>query len=146
MITEFPVWYSRFWDKVEISEYCWNWIGAVDAKGYPRFNIDGINRRAVRVIYELEHGSIPEGMLICHTCDNRRCIRLEHLFVGTNEDNMVDMAKKGRGLKVLTKEQATEIFNAKGRQADIANEFGISQAMVSLIKNRVRHKTMEVIP
>lgn len=73
---------------------CRVWKKAVDAAGYGRFGQSSLY--AHREIYKLLVGPIPEGLFVCHRCDNRRCINIEHLFVGTANDNNQDMISKGR--------------------------------------------------
>lgn len=92
---------ERFWAKVQKSEACWVWRGTIDARtgGYGRFRPDGHGRqvRAHRVSWELANGPIPEGMHVLHRCDNPPCVRPDHLFLGTNRDNIADRVAKGRG-------------------------------------------------
>lgn len=80
---------------------CWEWQGAVDSGGYGRVSVDGKQYRTHRLAWELFHGPIPEhdsyhGACICHRCDNRRCVRPDHLFIATQDVNMRDKARKGR--------------------------------------------------
>jgi hypothetical protein len=87
---------ERFWDKVLIGDGCWEWQGAKFASGYGHFYSGGKVLYAHRVAYELHHGVHPGEMFVCHRCDHPGCVRPSHLFLGTNTDNMRDMAAKGR--------------------------------------------------
>ncbi|WP_313453263.1 HNH endonuclease signature motif containing protein [Stutzerimonas nitrititolerans] len=82
-------------------EGCWGWTGAIDDKGYGVISSREKSRspspeKAHRVSYEKEFGSVPDGMNVCHKCDNPPCTNPEHLFAGTQKDNMVDCSIKGR--------------------------------------------------
>lgn len=92
---------DRFNEKYEINEStgCWLWHGSKDKDGYGKININYKNYRAHRLSYELFKDIIPEGLFVCHTCDTPNCVNPEHLFLGTNQDNMDDMVAKGRSPK-----------------------------------------------
>lgn len=87
---------TRFWEKVMLGPGCWEWAGAHDAAGYGVFVVDGRMRKAHRIAWTLSVGPIPEGLKACHHCDNRQCVRPDHLFIGTQLDNIADMKRKGR--------------------------------------------------
>lgn len=80
---------------------CIVWTRGVDKDGYgqcheTRWGYELGVTRAHQMSYVITYGPIPNGLLVCHTCDNPSCINPKHLFLGTNDDNMKDMAKKGR--------------------------------------------------
>lgn len=90
---------QRFWDRVDQSAGrfgCWPWLGSRKEKGYGQFNFMGKTKRSHRVAYELEFGEIPDGLLICHVCDNPPCCNPWHLVAATAKDNTTDMIHKGR--------------------------------------------------
>ena len=88
--------HARFWSKVDKSGECWIWTAALNGAGYGVFRLKDHNSLAHRFAYECLVGPIPAGMQVCHHCDNPPCVRPEHLFVGTHQDNMADMHAKGR--------------------------------------------------
>lgn len=155
---------QRFWEKVDKSDIdgCWLWRGATQAPwGYGSFQrgvgADGKNHSDVahRVSYELTYGPILNGLFVCHHCDNPRCVRPDHLFLGTHTDNMADMHQKGRSmsqtkpecyargerqhLAKLTSEQVKEIKSRatgkRGERANFAREFGVSDVAISDLLN-----------
>lgn len=126
---------------------CWGWRGSIGHGGYGHFHgIHSTPRSAHRWAYEEFIGTIPEGMQVCHTCDNPPCSNPRHLFLGTVSDNMRDKIAKGRqargarmGMSKLTDAQVSVISKRVRRgelQAPLAQEFGVSQSTISLIKLR----------
>jgi HNH endonuclease len=99
-----PILAVRLWSKVDRSggpDACWPWLGARTSirptrPGYGELLAWGKHAYAHRIAYHLAVGPIPEGMLVCHTCDNGLCCNPAHLFLGTARDNTRDMMAKGR--------------------------------------------------
>jgi len=75
---------------------CWEWLKRINLGGYGSIGINGKTCLAHRISYEIFKDKIPDNMLVCHSCDNRKCINPDHLFLGTYKDNCQDMIKKGR--------------------------------------------------
>lgn len=90
---------ARFWEKVDQAGDCWVWLAHKDHAGYGQFTYGLKTIRSHRVAWILTHGEIPNGLFVCHKCDNPSCVRPDHLFLGTHSDNMRDSYRKGR--KVL---------------------------------------------
>ena len=87
---------ERFWEKVDKNGDCWEWTAQVDRDGYGQFWFNRESVRAHRHAHSLARGPIPDGMLICHHCDNPGCVRPSHLFMGTQGDNTRDSISKER--------------------------------------------------
>lgn len=136
---------ERFWSKVNKTEECWLWTASVNPAGYGQINLGrNMMRQVHRVAWELSNGPIPEGMFVCHRCDVPRCVRPEHLFLGTQADNMRDASQKGRmhpgeltiGAR-LTAGQAVEIrrrYAAGGVfQRELGREYGVSRNTIAAL-------------
>lgn len=121
---------------------CWPWKGPLTDSGYARLDHDGSNLRASRYIWTIIHGPVPDGMYVCHTCDNPKCVNPRHLFLGTPQDNEDDKHRKGRqskggrhGRAKLTEQEVEAILTATGTANEIAAAFGVSFSLVGLIKS-----------
>jgi hypothetical protein len=132
------------WDVVDKSGECWVWTGTIEACGY---GIRG-GRRAHRWAWEVVNGPIPDGLKVCHRCDNPPCVNPGHLFLGTPAENSRDMVLKGRSGRGERNSQATltpEIVLAIRAARDsgaqyprIAETFGVSKGTAHDIVNRRR--------
>lgn len=140
---------ERFWSKVAVGDPddCWEWLASQNSRGYGRFRIHYRLWQVHRVVWVLTYGPIPEGLLVCHHCDNRLCCNPYHLFLGTQADNMSDASRKGRthlgeadGNSKLTEDDILDIRDlyATGdwTQQELADEFGVTSSNVSYVVNR----------
>ncbi len=135
---------ATFWSRVKKSDGCWEWQGKIKrgrTGGYGLLMWKGEpDARAHRVAYELSHGPIPSGKLVCHTCDNPPCCRPDHLFLGTSLENMQDAKAKGRivrghcvGSAKLTEQQVKEVRerHALGESGvNIAHSLSVTPSMI----------------
>lgn len=140
----------RFLEKIDFDPDtgCWFWTGAAGAQGYGFIKRkDGAQLRAHRVAYELVHDPIPDGLQACHRCDNPRCVRPSHLFLGTAKDNAADMVAKGRSARLvgerngaarLTRQDVETIRAEDGLYHDLARRFRVSPSAIGLIKRGER--------
>lgn len=145
---------DRFSDGITVNKETCCWEVEPTAKGgYGKINVLGKTMLYHRASFELYVGKIPDGMMVCHKCDNPRCVNPVHLFIGTAKDNMDDKIEKGRhaGAKKgsnhhkakLVEWQVIEIKNllATGEsQRKIAEMYGVSQSLVNNIKSGKRWK------
>lgn len=139
---------DRFWEKVDKSDIngCWLWTASKDKDGYGSLSTDRGIEKAHRLSWRLHFGGIPKNMCVCHKCDNPSCVNPQHLFLGTNLDNVADRTNKDRGVRgsschtsKLTDVQIIEIRRryANGeKQITLAKEFGVVKQAISAIITR----------
>lgn len=137
---------ERFWSKVSCSEGCWLWTGAKTEKGYGVFGIGKETDKAHRIAWRLSYGPIPKCIFVLHKCDTPACVRPEHLFLGTNQDNVNDMIRKGRNSPPPPmggwnrKELPQEFIPLLGKMsdADIARKCGFNKTTVQRKRRRLK--------
>lgn len=126
---------------------CLVWQGQVNKGGYGTLTFRGKNYLAHRASYELFTGEIPDGMCVCHKCDNPLCVYTGHLFLGTHSDNMQDMLAKGRGNKASGSRSSvydSRVFTFThvdgetftGTQRELIEEFSLTSSNVCNMVNR----------
>lgn len=144
---------NRFWSKVDQSADCWEWIAHRNKKNYGVFNREGTTTLAHRYSAELAGMDIIDK-LVCHNCDNPSCVNPDHLFVGTNQDNMDDMASKGRRsttghkqtsmpkLRKLTAEQVLYVRASDKPLRALARELSVGSTTIFKIKHNLKYKEL----
>ena len=137
---------ERFWSHVVKAEGCWLWaLLPEQGTGYGQFRMKYKKYRAHRLAWEFTNGPISKGMHVLHHCDVRMCVRPDHLWLGTNADNVADMLKKGRTTwgefhrsSKLSAKQVLEIRAACGTQTQLIKRYGVGSAEISRIRTGKR--------
>ncbi len=150
---------SDVWNKInkKSDEECWEWKGATTKGGYGSMKLYNKTKYVHRVVYEITYGKFSNDLDVLHKCDNPLCCNPEHLFLGTQQDNVRDMDVKGRRGKTdqkgelnnaskLTKTDIEKIrelnYSGSYSQREIGEIFGVGQQCICLIVN---HKTWKHI-
>ena len=143
---------ERFWQKVDTSPGCWEWRGALYQNGYGQFSLRRKDSKrktytAHRTSYIIQNGEIDPKLMVCHHCDNRKCVRPSHLYAGTGRDNNSDTVRRDRGNRVkgsacswskLTEDQVLEILRSPKRNCELAIAFNVHSSLVSQIRSGKR--------
>src|SRR5262245_6521392 len=134
-------WTERLEEKCmpEPNSGCWLWLAGT-YKGYGRLGVDGGSELAHRLMWKRERGSIPAGMHVLHKCDTPACINIDHLFLGTQADNNIDCAQKGRQQSRFRRRNDNEVRAIRADQRptkEIAVAYGLAERSVLGIRQRV---------
>lgn len=137
---------DRFWKFVIKTEYCWLWTGGTDGNGRGVFTpYKRKSTKAYRFVWELVKGEIPKGLQICHDCDNPICVNPNHLFIGTQQDNLDDMVRKGRHNPIsfpreknpnakLNEKSVYEIKRSNAKTKELALKYNVCTQTIRRIK------------
>lgn len=141
---------QRFWAKVDKSPgygpsgECWIWIASKTRERYGRIKHGPRQRPAHAVSWEIHNGPVPDGLNVLHRCDYPPCVRPDHLFVGTQADNMRDMISKGRraahGRQALTASQVIEIRRLYAAGGTTYSKLGVLFGVGSSAINHIVHR------
>lgn len=142
----------RFWLFVNITDGCWLWMGPKLHNGYGAFNAGKVlgKRNAHRMSWYFTHREMPERSLdVCHKCDNRLCVRPDHLFLGTRLDNMRDAKAKNRTGRLPVKLSAADVESIRqspiANNSELARAFGVSPSLVWMIRHDKRRTSVKFV-
>jgi hypothetical protein len=135
-------WFDRFIEKFRLGDGCWEWSGSRNREGYGVAFVDG-STPAHRLSWETFVGLIPDGMVVCHKCDNPPCVNPDHLFLGTRADNNADRDRKKRHVALRGERNGwarltsgdVAVIRGSGTAVDLSRRFGVSVRHIYNIKS-----------
>ncbi len=148
---------NRFFKKTKLSEinsyngeFCLEWTSNCSESGYGRFKVDYKAHKAHHVAWVIKNGEIEEKMMILHHCDNRKCVNINHLFIGTHQDNVTDRVSRnrsaigeGNGRSKLKELEVLIIRKSSDTKASLARRFGVDRKVIRDIKNGITWKYLK---
>jgi hypothetical protein len=128
---------ERLLKKKKIKKSCWEWQGFIMPNGYGRMSFKGKDQYVHRLSFAAFIGEIPKGKIICHSCDNRKCINPKHLWIGTFKENTQDACTKGK-MKGFSRKVHSEESKNKMRKPHNINRKGEKHPNAILDENKVK--------
>ena len=143
---------ERFWNKVNKTGNCWLWKASRHGNGYGKFSLQDRACMAHRISWFLNQGEIPNGLLVLHKCDVRHCVKPDHLFLGTQKENILDAHRKKRmknlrgenhpfaKLKNKQAEEIRSLYRTGFRQKEIADRLNLGKHVITSVVNYKTYK------